>query len=135
MACCMPPVATIARAAPPTFFLATTCSWKWSAMILRRSRNASRAATLGNSKVGAEIRSTRLMVRELLEVTVSGDLDPAFRKRLAEVVQLVQSYCRLAELEIAAGERPRAEDVALPEDTGQRVKGWAEDEAEREKER
>src|SRR5215216_7230763 len=87
-----------------------------------RRRNASRAATLGNSKIGAEIRSTRLMVRELLELTLSGDLDPLVRKRLAEVVQLVQSYCRLAELEIAAGERPRAGDVALPEDTVQKVK-------------
>ena len=100
-----------------------------------RRRNASRAATLGNSKVGAEIRSTRLMVRELLEVTLSGDLDPAIRKRLAEVVQLVQSYCRLAELEIVAGERPKAGDVKLPEDTGERVKGWAEVDAEREKQR
>jgi hypothetical protein len=54
-----------------------------------RRRNASRAATLGNSKIGAEIRSTRLMVRELLEVTLSGNLDPIVRKRLAEVVQLV----------------------------------------------
>src|SRR5918995_6758158 len=78
----------------------------------RRKRNASRAATLGNSKIGAEIRSTRLMVRELLEVTLSGDLDPVVRKRLAEVVQLLQSYCRLAELEIAAGERPRPGVVA-----------------------
>ena len=105
------------------------------AVAKRRSRNASRAATLGNSKVGAEIRSTRLMVRELLEVTLSGDLDPVIRKRLAEVVQLVQSYCRLAELEIAAGERPRAGDVGLPEDTAEKVKEWAEGEAEREKER
>jgi hypothetical protein len=96
-----------------------------------RRRNASRAATLGNSKVGAEIRSTRLMVRELLEVTLSGDLDPVVRKRLAEVVQLVQSYCRLAELEIAAGERPKAVDVALPEDTAKKAKEWAEGEAER----
>ena len=72
-----------------------------------RSRNASRAATLGNSKIGAEIRSTRPMVRDLLETTISGDLDPLVRKRLAEVVQLVQSYCRLAELEIATGERRR----------------------------
>jgi hypothetical protein len=100
-----------------------------------RRRNASRAATLGNSKIGAEIRATRLMVRDLLETTVSGDLDPAIRKRLAEVVQLVQSYCRLAELEIAAGERPRAGDVALPEDTGQRVRQCAEGEAESEKQR
>jgi len=87
-----------------------------------RRRNASRAATLGNSKIGAEIRSTRLMVRELLELTLSGDLDPLVRKRLAEVVQLVQSYCRLAELEIAAGERPRTGEGALPEDMPERAR-------------
>ena len=70
-----------------------------------------------------------------MEVTLSGDLDPVVRKRLAEVVQLVQSYCRLAELEIAAGEKPRAGDVALPEDTPERTKEWAVGESEREKER
>src|SRR5215207_3708900 len=74
----------------------------------RRRRNASHAATLGNSKIGAEIRSTRLMVRDLVETTVSGDLNPVVRMRLTEITQLIQSYCRLAELEIAAGERPRA---------------------------
>jgi hypothetical protein len=93
-----------------------------------RRRNASRAATLGNSKVGAEIRSTRLMIRELLEVTLSGNLDPLVRKRLAEVVQLVQSYCRLAELEIHAGERPKIGGVALPEDTGERIRDWVDGE-------
>jgi len=71
------------------------------------------------------------MVRELLEVTISGNLDPLVRKRLAEVVQLIQSYCRLAELEITAGERFRAGDVRLPGDMGERVKRWAEGEAER----
>src|SRR5215207_4376748 len=88
----------------------------------RRRRNASRAATLGNSKIGAEIRSTRLMVRELLELTLSGDLDPLVRKRLAEGVPLVQSYWRLAELEIAAGERPRTGEGALPEDMPERAR-------------
>jgi hypothetical protein len=73
----------------------------------RRSRNASRAATLGNSKIGAEIRSTRLLVRDIVELTISGDLDLLIRKRLAEIAQLLQVYARLAELEIAAGERPR----------------------------
>jgi len=97
-----------------------------------RRRNASRAATLGNSKIGAEIRSTRLMVRELLELTLSGDLDPLVRKRLAEVVQLVQSYCRLAELEIAAGERPRTGEVALPEDMPERARERAEGDKQRE---
>jgi hypothetical protein len=43
-------------------------------------------------------------------------------------VQLVQLYCRLAEPEIAAGVRPKAAEVALPEDTAERVKGWAEGE-------
>jgi hypothetical protein len=66
--------------------------------------------------------------RVLLELTISGDLDPVVRKRLAEIVQLVQSYCRLAELEIGSGERPKVGDVALPEDTGERVRQWAEDE-------
>jgi hypothetical protein len=101
----------------------------------RRSRNASRAATLGNSKIGAEIRSTRLLVRDIVELTISGDLDPLIRKRLTEIAQLLQVYARLAELEIAAGERPRAGDVVLPDDTAERVKGWAEGEAEREKQR
>ena len=100
-----------------------------------RRRNASRAATLGNSKVGAEIRGTRLMVRELLELAIYGNLDPVIRRRLTEIVQLVQSYCRLAELEIAAGERLRAGDVALPEDLGERVREWTEGESEREKQR
>jgi hypothetical protein len=101
----------------------------------RRKRNASRAANLGNSKIGAEIRSMRLMVTELLEVTISGDFEPLIRKRLAEVVQLVQSYCRLAELEIASGEKQKSAELALPEDTAKKAKEWAEGEAEREKQR
>ena len=75
------------------------------------------------------------MVRDLLETTVSGDLDPLIRKRLAEVVQLVQSYCRLAELEVSMGEMPRAGDVALPEDTAERAKEWAESEEVKVRER
>src|SRR5215208_6227763 len=97
-----------------------------AAVAKRQSRNASRAATLGNSKIGAEIRSTRLLVRDIVELTITNDLNPLVRKRLTEIVQLLQVYARLAELEIAAGERPRAGDVALTEDMGERVKGWAE---------
>ena len=33
-------------------------------------------------------------------------------------------YARLAELEIHAGERPKAGDVALPEDLPKRVRKW-----------
>jgi hypothetical protein len=43
-------------------------------------------------------------------------------------VQLLQVYARLAELEIAAGERPREGEVAPPEDTAERIRGWADGE-------
>jgi len=74
-------------------------------------------------------------VRDILELTISGDLHPLIRKRLTEIAQLLQVYARLAEFEIASGERPKVSDVALPEDTAERIKGWAEGEAEREKKR
>jgi predicted RecB family endonuclease len=90
-----------------------------------RRRNASRAATLGNSKIGAEIRSTRLLVRDIVELTITNELYPLVRKRLTEVVQLLQVYARLAELEIVSGKRPKAGDVAIPEDTAEKVKEWA----------
>jgi hypothetical protein len=100
-----------------------------------RRRNASRAATLGNSRIGAEIRSTRLLVRDLVEMTVSNELHPLVRKRLTEVVQLLQVYARLAELELNAGERPRADDVALPEGTLERIREWAEGQETKEREK
>jgi len=62
-------------------------------------------------------------------------ISKAKAKRPAGGVRLPQVYARLAELELSAGEKPRAGDVALPEGTGQRAKEWAEGEAEREKER
>ena len=101
----------------------------------RRRRNASRAATLGNSRIGAEIRSTRLLVRDIVDMTVSNELHPLVRKRLTEVVQLLQVYCRLAELELAAGERPTPGAVALPHDTGEHIREWAEGEEAKVQER
>jgi hypothetical protein len=57
--------------------------------------------------------------------TLSNELHLQVRKRLFEVIQLLQTYARLAELELAAGEKPRPGDVSLPEDTKERVKAWA----------
>jgi hypothetical protein len=105
------------------------------AVAARRKRNASHAATLGNSRIGAEIRSTRLLVRDIVEMTVSNELHPLVRKRLTEVVQLLQVYARLAELEINAGERPKAGDVALPEGTLERIREWAEGQETKEREK
>src|SRR5215218_7456981 len=93
-----------------------------------RRRNASRAATIGNSKVGAEIKGVRLMVRGLVETTFSGDLHPTVKKRLSEIVGLLQVYSRLAELEMATGDVPRFPGngyVALLEDTPERAREWA----------
>lgn len=105
------------------------------AVAARRRRNASRAATLGNSKVSSEIRDVRLMTRDLIELTVSGRLDLAAKKRLTEITQMLQVYSRLAELEMAAGEVPKfpgkGHHVALPEDTAEKAKEWAEKEGER----
>jgi hypothetical protein len=70
----------------------------------------------------AKIKGVRLMVRDVVELTLTNELHPLVRKRLVEVVQLLQLYARLAELEIDFGKRPRAGDVALPSDIGERVR-------------
>jgi hypothetical protein len=106
------------------------------AVAARRKRNASRAAAIGNSKIDAELRGARLMTKELVEQTVSGELDLRVKRRLTEITQLIQSYCRLAELELAAGGRPRFSEpgeYGLPEDTAQKAREWAGREAEKER--
>jgi hypothetical protein len=45
------------------------------------------------------------------------------------------TYARLAELELAAEERPRAGAVALPQDTGEHIREWAEGEEIKERDR
>ena len=113
-------------------------SWCWNhdpAHAEQRSRNASRAATLKASKVGQEIRDVRETVKELIFITLSNELHPLVRKRLTEIVQLLQVYCRLAELELAAGEKPEKGDVALPEGIKERITEWAEGEEVREREK
>ena len=101
-----------------------------------RTRNASRAASAKHSKIDGEIRDVRVMAKELVERTVSGELDLVVRKRLTELAQLLQVYCRLAELELAAGDRPKfseSGEYGLPEDTAKKAKEWAEREAEKQK--
>lgn len=111
--------------------------WCWHhhpALAEERRRNASRAAAIGNSKVGAEIKGVRLMVRDLVEATVSNELHPMVKKRLTDIVGLLQSYCRLAEHELATGGRPRFSEpgeYGLPEETAQKAKEWAEKESEK----
>ncbi len=112
-----------------------------------RRKNASHAATTKNSKISQEIRDVRLTVRKLLDLTISNELHPLVRKRLTEVVQLLQVYARLAELEIASMQAEGKKlpvfragevlDIALPSGTKEKVRGFAQAEqekAERQKE-
>lgn len=116
--------------------------WCWNhdpARAGERKANASHAATTKHSKIDAEIRDVRLLAKELVEVTLAGRLDPTVKKRLTEIVQLLQVYSRLAELELTVGGRPRFSEkgeYGLPPDTAEKAKEWADDEAEikREKE-
>jgi hypothetical protein len=74
------------------------------------------------------------MVRDLVETTVSNELDVTVKKRLGPIAQLLQTYCRLAELELATGGRPSFSEpgeYGLPEDTVEKAKEWAEREGER----
>jgi len=57
------------------------------------------------------------------------------RKELQNIAQLIQSYCRLAELEITSEERSRAADVALPEDSSKKARKWAQGEGTKARER
>jgi hypothetical protein len=100
-----------------------------------RKRNAIRAATLKHSKIGQEIRDVRHTVKEVVFVTLSNELHPTVRKNLQNLIQLLQIYARLAELEIAAEEKPRKDDVSLPESTKEQVREWVEDEEAKARER
>lgn len=85
--------------------------------------------TVGRGPICAVDKGVRLMVRDLVETTISGGLDPTIKKRLTDIVGLLQVYSRLAELEMAAREVPKFPGkgyVALPEDTAEKAKGWAE---------
>ena len=57
------------------------------------------------------------------------------RRHLQGIAQLLQTYARLAELELTAGEKPRPGDVSLPEGTKQQVRVWAEGEEAKVRER
>ena len=57
------------------------------------------------------------------------------RRHLQGIVQLLQTYARLAELELAAREKPRPGEVSLPEGIKERVTEWAEGEEAKERER
>lgn len=103
-----------------------------------RKRSASNAATAKHSQVHREIREVRELVREIVEVLVAGELNPRVKRELTNVTQLLQTYARLAELEITAAQgasdqRPHSSDVALPADLPERVRAQAEEADRRER--
>ena len=94
-----------------------------------RKRNASRGVTLKHSKVGHKSRDVRETVRSLIYLTVPNELHPKVKQELQPVIWLLQTYARLAELEMVAGGRSR--EAALPADTGERVREWVGEEKEK----
>ena len=81
-----------------------------------RSRKASRAATFKHDSVAKEIREMREIVEEVIHLTATNELNPGAKCHLTDIVQLSQSYARLAELELAAGGKPDRGTVALSAD-------------------
>ena len=77
----------------------------------KRKRSASRAATAKHSSVGKELREVRELIWELLELTINDRLSVVVRKRLIEIVQMLQCYLRAAELEMRAAEEPLRSDL------------------------
>ncbi len=76
-----------------------------------RRRSASRAATAKHSSVGRELREVRELVRDLLGALLADELPYKVRKELQNIVQLLQTYARIAELEMRAGEEPLKGDL------------------------
>jgi hypothetical protein len=65
--------------------------------------------------VAKEIREMREIVGEVIHLTTTNELNPGAKRHLTEIVQLLQSYARLAELELAAGGSPtEAPSPCLP---------------------
>ena len=76
-----------------------------------RRRSASHAATAKHSSVGRELGEIRGLVRDLLGVLLADEPPARVRKELTNVVQLLQTYARLAELEVRVGEEPLEGDL------------------------
>ena len=76
-----------------------------------RRASASRAASAKHSSVGKELREVRELIWELLGLTITDRLPLGVRKRLTEIVQLLQCYLRAAELEMRAAEEPLKTDL------------------------
>jgi hypothetical protein len=76
-----------------------------------RRASASRAATAKHSSVGKELREVREFIWELLSLVISERLSLGVRKRLTEIVQLLECYLRAAELEMRVAEEPLKTDL------------------------
>ncbi len=100
-----------------------------------RKQSASRAATLKHSSIGRELREVRELMWELLDLTITDRLPLTVRKRLTEIVQLLQCYLRAAELEMRAAEEPLKADLdvaGLKAQVLERIEVLEEQERERE---
>lgn len=76
-----------------------------------RRRSASRAATAKHSSVSRELGEVRGLIRDLLGVLLADELPYKVKRELQNIVQLLQTYARLAELGMRAAEEPLEGDL------------------------
>jgi hypothetical protein len=88
--------------------------WCWNhdpSRAEERRRSASRAASAKHSRVGRELREVRGLIRDLLQVLLADELPTRVKRELTNVIQLLQTYARLAELEMRVAEGPLKGDL------------------------
>ena len=80
-----------------------------------RSRNASRAASAKHSSVAQDMRELRNLVWELTVRMIKGTLNTRASVNMNRIIQLLQTYLRAAEIELASGKEPERGSVLPPD--------------------
>jgi hypothetical protein len=80
-----------------------------------RSKNASRAASAKHSSVAQDMRELRDLVWEMTIRLIEGNLKTSASLNMTRIIQLLQTYLRAAEVELASGKEPERGDVLSPD--------------------
>ena len=79
-----------------------------------RSRKASRAASAKHDSVAKEMRDLRDLIWDITVRLIEGNLNSRVRFSMTRIIQLLQTYLRAAEIELAAGGKPERGSSVLP---------------------
>ena len=101
-------------------------AWCWNhdpARAEERSRNASRAASAKHSSVAQEMRQLRNLIWEITVRLIEGNLKTSACINMSRIIQLLQTFLRAAEVELASGKEPERGSV-LPDTMLQKVQQY-----------